>query len=202
MAVTLAQLKAAVIVKLGETSDDGMLQDLTATINSGLQQMATEYDWPWLIVKDTFDTANGTADYTAPATCTRVRRLAIGTYLLQTRQDEEMLLLDEDTGQPYFYTVEGTTITLAPTPDAIYTVKRKYVKAEAVLSGDSDTCYVPAYYSDLAAIYGALEEARRRRDQALVNLLEQSRQQWIKRISDNIQRSKDMPAIRTRSDFD
>lgn len=202
MAVTLGQLKSAVITKLGETSDDGMLQNLTDTINAGLQQMATEYDWPWLLRKTTFATAASTSDYDTPANCTRIRRLAIGANVLQVRQDEDLLYWDEVTDLPYYYNVENDTITLAPTPDAVYTVKVKYVVAEAVLSSDSDEAFVPDWYADLAAIYGALEEARRRRDQVLVNLLEQSRQQWVKRISDNIQRTKDLPEIRTRSDFD
>lgn len=201
MAVTLGQLKAAVIVKLGETADDGMLQNLTDTINAGLQQMATEYDWPWLIRKDTFDTVKDQADYSTPTNCTRVRLLAIDQSVLQVRDAEDIIYWDQETDLPYFYAVENDTISLAPIPDAVYTVKRKYVIAEAVLSGDSDTCFVPPHYSDIVAVYGALEEARRRRDQALVNLLEQSRVQWIKRISDNIQRSKDMPEIRTRGDF-
>lgn len=202
MAVSLAQLKTAVIAKMGETSDDGMLQDLVTTINAGLQQMATEYDWPWLIRKTTISTVAGTADYNTPANTTRIRRIAINSNVLQVRRDEDLLYWDETTDQPYYYMVENDTITLAPTPDQAYTLKVKYVIAEVVLASDGDTCYVPDYYSDLAAVYGALEEARRRRDQVLVNLLEQSRQQWIKRISDNQQRTKDLPEIRTRLDFE
>lgn len=200
MAVTLAQLKQAVIVKMGETSDDGMLENLVDTINAGLQEMATDYDWPWLLRSTTFTTAANDAEYDTPANCTRIRTLSILSAPLGVKQWEELLDYEGVTDQPRYYNIENTTIQLAPTPNAVYTVRVKYVVAEAVLEIDADECFVPDYYSDFAAVYCALKEAERRRDTVLVNLLEASRQRWMKRIQDNITRTKELPYIRTRPD--
>lgn len=200
MAVTLADLKQAVIVKMGETSDDGMLANLTDTINAGLQEMATERDWPWLLRSTTFTTTAGVDGYNTPTNATRISLLSIEADPLVVKQEEELLDFYNVQDRPRYYFVENTTITLAPTPNDVYTVRVKYVIAEAVLSADSDQSSVPNYYKDFAAVYCATKEAERRHDTVMVGLLEQSRQRWIKRIEDNVARTKDLPYIRTRPD--
>ena len=201
MAVTLEKLKNAVIVKLGEQADDGMLENLVDTINAGLQEMATEVDWPWLIRSDTFDTVVDQVDYDTPANCTRVRSLNIRNALLSPKQYEELIDWDGIRDEPRYYMVENNTITLAPKPANVQTVTIKYVVAEAELAADSDECFVPDWYLDLAATFCVIKEAERRRDATLTKMYEVARDRWVQKVRDNTIRTKDVPYIRTRPDW-
>lgn len=198
---TLTTITAAVIHKLGETTDDGMLDNVTASINSGLQQMATEFDWPWLVTTTTIPTVSGTQAYALPATCTRIRAISNDDYLLRSVQFNEIIrFVNVPTQRPSAYYAQHDNILIAPTPGAVYMLGLEYVRCENTLSSGSDTVLCPDWYIDIVVVYAALEEARRRRDQVLVNLLEQSKQEWITRIRDNINRSRDLPDILTRPD--
>lgn len=202
MATTLAMLKAAVVHKLGEVDDDGMLDNTTLSINAGLKQMATEYDWPWLITEDTFVTVGGQMDYALPANCTRLRKLILdGDVFTSVQYDELVRYTAQNTGQPCLLYIQNITLKIAPIPSGVYTITREFVIPENVLSSDADTILCPDWYNDLPAIYGALEEARRRQDQVMVNLLESSKAEWIQRIRDNIAKDKDLPDILTRNDW-
>lgn len=202
MATTLGQLKTRVTHKLGETSDDGMLDNLTESINAGLQQMATEYDWPWLVLSTTIPTVVDTTDYSFPSNATRIRELIYRDGPLINVQLAELVRYNQIAGgEPALFYIQNSTIKLAPIPDQVYSIYCEYVVAESVLSSDSDTIRCPDFYSDLVVVYGAIEEAKRRKDTVLTNLLEGSKQQWIQRIRDNIQRGKNLPDILTRQDW-
>lgn len=202
MTTTLAQLKSKIIHKLGETTDDGMLDNLTESVNAGLQQMATEHDWPWLVRITTIPTVIGTTDYSLPTNCTRIREIIYRDGTLTSVQLAELTRYDDIAGgEPALYYIQNATIKIAPIPDAVYSLTVEYVVAEAVLTSDSDTVFCPDWYTDLVVVYAAIEEARRRKDTVMVNLLEGSKGQWIQRIRDNIQRSKNLPDILTRTDW-
>lgn len=200
MTTTLTQLTAKVIHKLGETADDGMLDSVTESINAGLQQMATEYDWPWLVQAGTISTIAGTQGYSLPGSCTRVRELFYDGDTLTVIQFAELVRYSDLSDVPACFYVQNSSIKLAPVPNGVYVLGIEYMVCENVLTSGSDTILCPDWYSDLVAVYGAIEEARRRRDTVLVNLLEQSKAEWIQRIRDNIQRTKNMPDILTRID--
>jgi hypothetical protein len=202
MATTLAQLKTKVIHKLGETTDDGMLDNLVESINAGLQQMATEFDWPWLVASTTISTVADTTDYSMPTNATRIREIIYRDGTLTAVQLAELTRYDDISGgEPALFYIQNSTIKIAPIPDGVYVLTVEYVKAESVLSGDSDTILCPDWYSDMVVVYAAIEEARRRQNAALTKLLENSRDQWIQRIRDNIQRTKNLPDIITRTDW-
>lgn len=201
MSTTLAQLKTKVIHKLGETTDDGMLDNLTESINAGLQQMATEYDWPWLVRASTITTVAGTTDYSLPTNTTRIREIINSNDPLTAVTFAELVGYSGYAGTPAMFYIQRDTIKLAPNPDGVYVLSAEYVVAEAVLSGDSDTIFCPDWYADLVVVYASIEEARRRKDTVMVNLLEGSKSQWIQRIRDNIQRSKNLPDILCRGDW-
>jgi len=202
MSTTLAQLKTKVIHKLGETSDDGMLDNLLESINAGLQQMATEYDWPWLVQATTISTVAGTTDYNLPTGTTRIRELIYRDNPLTDVQLAELVRYNQiNGGEPALFYIQNSTIKIAPIPNGAYDIYTEYVVTENVLSSDSDTIKCPDHYADLVAVYATIEEAKRRKDQVAVNIWEASKKDWILRIRDNIQRSKNLPDILTRQDW-
>lgn len=202
MTTTLAQLKTKIIHKLGETTDDGMLDNLTESINAGLQQMATEFDWPWLVRSTTVSTVAGTSDYSFPTNTTRIRDIVYQDNALDSVQFQDWAFYNTDSsGEPVLYYLQNTTIKVAPVPDGVYVLTVEYVIAESVLSGDSDTILAPDFYSDLVAVYATIEESKRRKDRVAVDIWEMSKAAWLQRLKDNIQRSKNLPEIQTRKDW-
>lgn len=209
MTTTLAQLRTLTIHKLGLTSGDGRLADIDVSINSGLRAMATDYDWPWLIRSTTFDTVDGTEAYNTPARWTRTRSLSISPTtapvysvpLLESVQREKLLEYEGISGLPVAYCEENSQLLLGPIPNQVWTIKHIYVVAENTLTADADTVICPDWYIDIIATYGALEESRRREDSVLTSMLESARGEWLKRLQDQIVRTKDLPSIRMRGDW-
>lgn len=204
MATTLANIKTAVIHKLGLESTDGMMDELTMSINAALQQMATEYDWPWLVTSDSFNTVAGTTSYAIPADCTRIKALGYLTDPMDRVQWEEWIRYQQTQGgEPGIYYIENSAVKIAPIPDGVYTIQRVYIQPENVLVSDGDAVKCPDWYSDIVVTYAALEEARRSPDivSVRVNTLEALRETWLKRLADNDTRGSQLPAILTRNDW-
>lgn len=203
MTTTLSTLRTLVIDKLGLTTNDGRMTSasLNRSINTGLQKLATDYDWPWLVVDTTLTTAAGDDSYSPPSGWTRTKRLSYENDLLTERQRDDFVLWNEVENVPHLYAVEGTTIYLCPTPNNTYSLTHTYITAETVLSGDSDTPLCPDYYIDVVVTYAALDMARKIKDTSLLNTLEQERKDWLKRIRDNVQRTYKSPQISTREDW-
>jgi hypothetical protein len=76
MAQTLANIKTDAFDVLGYNSNEPLLDDTTMTrlVNQALQQLSTEYDWPWLYTEGTITLAANTKDYAISSNTTRWSR--------------------------------------------------------------------------------------------------------------------------------
>lgn len=117
----------------------------TAWINAALHEVASERDWPWLEGTDTFNTADGTAQYALPSDWQRSRGLLVAgepAAYVNVAEGDDYADWDQMEAR-WSYTVDADQLTIYPTPGAVLACTHRYVKEEADLSSDSDTPLIP-----------------------------------------------------------
>lgn len=134
--------------------------NILAVINDVYHEFLDSELWPFLETSDTVDTVADTAEYTIPATVDRIT--AVTLELSDGPQPLELVPLRyidryvdaEDTDEPTVYAISsGTQLTLAPTPDAVYTVQvRGVTSGDDILAAESPL-FDARYHAGLA--YGA-----------------------------------------------
>lgn len=150
--------------RTGYPVDDPLVtgEALFDALNEALGAIAAETDWPWLRVSTTFSTTAGDRTYATPTSWVRTDRILDPDGDPLERADARQLEDDygTDRGTPRFWStsVESETevILLVPTPDAARTYTHHYVRAEKVLTSDSESPYLPAQFHRAAV---ALAEA-------------------------------------------
>lgn len=203
MSVTRLQLRDRVYSRLALTEDDGLLSpdDVNQAINDGLQAMATEFSWPWLQLIATTPTIIGTNSYAMPANSTRISTVSIDGRVLDVVQYEDYVrYFDMQGAYPNVFTTVGDSILVAPTPSSLQTMTILYVRSEPFLDDDADTALVPDQYADVAVTYACISAAIRLQDTNRINVLMGYKDEQMRRISDNVQRTQIAPMIRTRKD--
>lgn len=203
MATTLAQLRPLVRQRLGLQSTDGRLLDasLTISINAALAKMATEFNWPWLVTHENFNTVALQNEYTPPAAWVKTMWIKYNNAELSSRQRLDLVKYDLSTGQPFAFAIWESKIWLAPAPDAVYSITHSYLRSENVLTGDSDTVLCPDRFIDVLVVYAALFEARRMKDTGQEEQLLTDKKEWIRNISKLVPEVDILPRVRTRPDF-
>jgi len=208
MAQDLDTIKTNALDVFGYNSSDPLLDGTTLTrlINSSLQQLSTEFDWPWLYAETTHSVVAGTTDYAVPTRWTRTKWLAIAEDELVFRSLRDFRRIVGDTthpqGQPTFYTIVGdTSVRVGRIPDASYTLDHGYFTSEAVLSSGTDTPALPNEYDDMLVMYVALKMAVRKGEQVDINIARSEITRWLKRVRDNVRRSSAFPRIKIRNDW-
>lgn len=206
MTTTLATLRTMVRQRLGLQSTDGRLTDasLTQSINSALNKMATEFNWPWLLTHEEFSTVALQNEYDPPADWVKTMWLKIDNYnfSLTSRQRQDLIQFDTSVGIPGSFAIWEQKIWLSPAPDTnAYTVQHSYLRKENTLTADGDTVLCPDQYIDIVVIYTAIFESRRMKDSGLEDQLLTDKKEWIRNIAKLIPEVDVLPRIRTRSDF-
>tara|TARA_R110000822_G_scaffold65970_3_gene161301 strand:- start:39 stop:674 length:636 start_codon:yes stop_codon:yes gene_type:complete len=207
MAQDLDDIKLNALDVFGYNANDPILDATTLTrlVNSALQQLSTEFDWPWLYDEGTITTVAGTTDYAVPTNWSRTKWLAIDEDELQFRSLRDMRRIMGDTDiqrQPVFYaTVGDTSIRLGQIPDAVYTVDHGYFKQEAALSAGGDAPLLDSAYDDMLVMYVAKKMAMRKGETRDINQAQREIDAWLKRTRDNVRRTSAFPRIITRNDW-
>lgn len=207
MAITLAQLREDLVDQLGLLAIDEMLPaaSLNRSINAGLRRMSREMDWPWLKVVTTVPLVAGTSTYALPAGFIRVVAAAVNGQVLSVLSTEDMLtestLTTPESGEALWFTIEGSNIRLAPTPNATGTLTVVYTKPENVLSADGDVVLAPDQYRDVIVTYAAIHQATRLKDQELLASLEVVRKQTLDAIKKDALKTTRAPRIQVRDDI-
>jgi len=187
--VNLGQLRTAVLDRLGLPSDDPIITTtvLDRDINSRLHYIASQRDWHWLVTTATFNTVVGQRAYTPPADWLRTLHIYDDGRQLDARQPQNLPVPPADTpnNRSVAYAVEGGSLLLWPTPEAVRPLTHIYVRDETDLALTTDTPLIPAGYHDylvtLAAILGAIRIDNEKREAALRT----EAQDWLRTINDN-----------------
>lgn len=199
---TLTVLSAALLDKLGLQTTDGLAQPATLTraINIGLQRISSIHDWPWLYVEGTIVTVANQQAYVQVAPWTRTAWIGYNDDLLGARQRQDLVQYALVSGVPRLYAVVGSTIYLAATPDAIYTLAHGYYKTEPLLVSGTDVPLLPAAYDDFVISAAGMYMAGRFKDPGLKNIMTAEYTEWVKIAADDVRRTSTIPKIRVRTD--
>lgn len=179
--------------------------DLTFSINSGMNAMAADYDWPWLFTSENITTVSGTIAYNLPTGHMRtlfVQNVAYGLDLkARQRRDLSRYSVTGQIGFPVWYTVYGASIRFAPTPNAVYTLYHAYTRAEPALTTGSQEPLCPDHFSDIIVLYACAEEAVRQKEFSQHGAFLQDIEAWKRRVRDNIRQEASTLRIRSRGDW-
>lgn len=114
-------------------SNDDLESALKISINKAISYLWNYYPWSFRIMKSTIKTRADKANYTAPngmlikKTISGVTKYGIkygDTYLDYAPNYD---ILEEKSGEPEKFYMEGETIYIYPTPDASYTLNLSYL---------------------------------------------------------------------------
>lgn len=207
MAGTRADLVAQVYDRLGVPTTDPQITAAVVQrlVNDALHEYEVEHDWPWLQASETLTTANGTDTYSLAANWRRTVSLRISDdwsldrYGLQDLFDS---FSDNTRGRPEAYTIWADQVILRATPDAVYSVKHRYMKKEADLSADGSAPFLPLEYQGCVVEKAASTALRRLRDEQRAASAEAAYQRWLVKMRDDTRRSRGNGHVRVRPGID
>jgi len=181
--------------RLGMANTDKALPEsvINNIINAALRQISFQHDWPWLTATDSSFTAtvSGTKEYTPHATWRTTQYVTIDTdNLLKNKQPSDASRYSSFEGYPQFYSIEGGSIRLFPTPDAVYPVRHVMTRTEPVLSGATDEPLLPDWAIDLLVVTSAHIAAGRMRDSELQRILNPELSRIVSSIRDEVRRTR------------
>lgn len=210
----LTDFRVKVLLKLALPADDALAPTtaLDESIAAGQRAMATDFDWPWLMTAQTFVTVAGQQLYALPVEATgppisheHVRTLWLSVpafaYTLNVRERQEIERYIQTRGMPSLYSVQGASISLAPVPDQVYTIKHVFIRPDTPMVGETDVSLCPDHFSDTIVLYAAIAEATRTKDFTQVAQFRQDLAEWKQRMRDNVRQSAGTLRVRTRSDY-
>lgn len=149
---TLADLRNEVL----NHGFDGTIYSTTRLnqyLNDALSELSSKAQYYGEEQQQATSTVAGTSHYNFPTGMTKLRSVRLPDY------PQELTLLDlrdidrsqQTTGRPYAYAIDGSGITLFPTPDAAYALDIRYWSTLPPLVNDTDSPGIPArYHTDLA----------------------------------------------------
>jgi hypothetical protein len=119
-------------------------------INDAVGQYCDLIDERWEGYRDTVTTmvtVANTATVSLPANFLKARAVDVlydGRYISLTRlQIRQTYGNDAQTARPRGYLMRANVLELFPTPDAVYTIRLRYIPAASVLSDDADSIDIP-----------------------------------------------------------
>ncbi len=202
----LTDIRTEVRKRLGMSTTDTAVTDaiLTDLVNAANRKLSIIHDWPWLVTTDATLTAtvSGTRLYT-PASNWRKTLFVITNddQQLKLKQPQDIWRFKEQDGPPTSYAIQGGTMILAPTPDAVYTITHVYVKHVTALSGDTDEPDVPMWAIDLVVEGTAILAAKRMRDDDLAKEVEREYMKTLTTLQDEVRRTRQLPVPQHRTDI-
>jgi hypothetical protein len=128
---------------------------ITQFINDGYKLVCQRVGWYGNETTDAISTVAGTASYSWPQNFSRMRSLFDTTRHVELEYVSQRLIDRSGTsnGAPVFYAIYAGSITLWPTPDAVYSLEMRYWSLPNDLVNDSDSPNFPATWHKLLWIY-------------------------------------------------
>lgn len=165
-------LDALVSEVLSHQFAEGQYTDYaTAKLNEGQGYVAAQTDFRELFTAVTTTLSAGTEDLTLPTNFSRLYSLVcVGSTgqeniaLQQITPSDFDGLSNDSTGRPYFYDVNGGTLSVYPTPDASYDIQLRYWKTPAELVLGTDEPEIPPAYHHLLVSYALVKCFEREND--------------------------------------
>lgn len=198
---TLTTLTARVLDRVASHAGDTFYSATRTTlaINTALQQITSEYDWPWLQTTATVTTTAGAASYALPADFLRtdnISRPQTGNQLSRRAVKEMRRFIAQ--GEPSMYAIYGSALHLRSIPDGVYSFTHDYYRIENTLTAGGDLTLVPDPFADGVVEYAAflLYRGRKEPDKAADAL--NAYRMWVKRTQDNVKQSREPIRITVR----
>lgn len=142
-----------------------------AKLNEGQGYVAAQTDFREFFTAVTTTLSAGSEDLTLPTDFSRLYSLvcvgSAGQENIALRQitPSDFDALDNDsTGKPYFYDVNGDTLSVYPTPDASYNIQLRYWRTPTEMSAGSDEPEIPSTYHHLLVSYALVKCFEREND--------------------------------------
>lgn len=203
----LSEIREQVYDRAGISPDDPIAAAPTVDrfINAALRKASTTFDPFWLETSGTLSLSAGTNAY-ALSTLSNFHKLSrleytdIDKTLLAIGKHELTRHLSYSSQRPQFYTVEAQQVKFAPMPDQAYTLRAIYYRLEDPLVDESDSPLLPDQYSDWLVCEAAILAATKNRDLEMLTVMRQERDEWIRRIRDDIRQMRALPRVRIRQD--
>lgn len=203
LALTLNDYDIRLNDRIGGVPPENRVRLTTAVryraINDALQQVSLERAWPWLRASATISVVGGTATYSLPARFLMTDSIvdpSIGFALRRLSAIEIAELIG--TGRPEVYHVDGTLITLGPSPDGSYTLTHTYRAAEPALSASTDTPLIPDAFALGVVSYAAALCFRTEQLPDLATEAFSDYGSWLRRAQDNVNMSREPIKVRVR----
>lgn len=167
-------LKANALIRAGIPTSDGFAADAVVgqAVNAAVRYYGNIRFWPWLYDEQTATCTPDAAQVALPAAAARIHWVAYEDDVLDRRNREHLIAWGEETGRPLVWAPDGDDgIYLAPIPDDDYTLTFALTLAEPTLALDASTPLMPSRFHDIIEVRAAKFLAIRRKDPALVRLL-------------------------------
>jgi hypothetical protein len=138
-------------------------------LNEAQSRIGRILELPNLYTTSTITTSSGTDTYDLPTDVIRINGVTNPNspselaYVNDPADVNYYNQAGQNMGEPQYYTYTGTSLRLAPIPDATYSLTVDYYKSPTTLSNDTDTSVLPSDYHDVMISY-ALSRAYRSED--------------------------------------
>lgn len=200
------------LARLNMSTSDPAAASVASDVNEAIHFIETlpPDGWAWMRGTYTFSTAVNDADYTMSqisasdsiSTILDVQILRQSNYWqrldLINPHEAELNYPQTNTGIPEAYYVDGTTLYIYPTPDAVYTTKVRATKYEPDLVAGGSSPVIPTVYhsaiveATLTILYERLQDTTR------LGLAQSRLDQWLQRMRVGQSKYQGAPRITVR----
>lgn len=200
--MNFTELVTAVYNRLGVPSTDALLTStiVGANVNEALQEINSEEDWPWLNATETLTTVAGTQAYALNALWLRTRSVTVlDDYPLERYTEKELTdfwPFSSSTARPQGFAIEGGQILFGPIPNAVYSVRHRYVKMEATIASTTVPLMPAQFHSSIVELAMHITLKRSREDARSQEALA-SYQRWLSKMRKERRRHTGPGRIRT-----
>lgn len=222
MAYTAKDLYLNGLARLGLNFPDGLVGETNAKgvytiLTGGLTEFYLTHDWDFLMTSTTLTTAAGTAAYSLPSDLNNVYGAYISSLSCELKATQTRAAYQVGTAQgvPRFYTVNNGSMTLIPTPGAVYSVTVPYYKVIAhpnatdqggsglytYLATISYASLIPEWAREIAELYVAKNAALLLKDREAYGMVNGRIGDLRQVLDDNVRKSKAPVAPQTRYDW-
>lgn len=157
-------------LRFGVSVTDQLYTDvnLATLINAAIRRVNADQDWPWMEISTTAVTVADTQAITLASNARRLIKMSFEQHEVRYVNHRTVADYFGATGAPRFYTFQGGSWLLLPTPDRVYTIDYTYVRdLDIQLVLGTDVPLIPDWALDAAISYTCVFMARRGRDAGL-----------------------------------
>lgn len=189
-------------------TDDARVTDANILdfINAAMQDVESQYSWPWRQKIETISVSANDNTYTPAADWRNTLSVTLvdPPAVLQKRTWKwtRRVAWSDMTGTPAYYTEHAGQIYLYPMPDKAYSIEHRYLETTDVLGSTSATVGNPDWFDNVIVTKASSYVAQKLRDSELYQMLETQYKQQLKSFADDVSRSYEPVTIATRRDWE